>query len=150
MNSALTPIYHEIGHWMIANALGYEGYLTGDIKNNKNFRFVQTSSKDESKQGLKNQILIAFGGLGAEKILNLPENFGAIGDLTIACSDLKKLYSLENKVFEFENYLDFPENEYNYYLIQSQLVLNKIGGKEKILKLGNKVYSQFKQLELRK
>lgn len=131
---------------MIANALGYKGYLTGDIKNNKDFRFVQTSSREESKQGLKNQILIAFGGLGAEKILNIPKNFGAIGDLTIACNDLKKIYSLENKVFEFKNYLDFPDNEYNYYLTQSQLVLNQIGGKEKILKLGDEVYSQFKQL----
>ena len=148
MDSALTPIYHEIGHWMIANALGYKGHIVGDIKNNKDFRFIQTSQREESKQGLKNQILIAFGGLGAEKILNIPENIGAIGDLTIACHDLKKFYSLENKIFNFENYLDFPDNEYNYYLTQSQLVLNKIGGKEKILSLGKEVYQQFKQLEI--
>lgn len=149
MDSALTPIYHEVGHWMIASALGYKGYITGDIKNNKDYRFIQISQREESKQGLKNQIIIAFGGLGAEKILNIPENIGAIGDLTIACKDLKKLYSLENKVFEFKNYLDFPDNEYNYYLTQSQLVLNQLGGKEKILKLGEETYLQFKQLEVK-
>ena len=139
IQTQIIPIYHEIGHWMIANALGYEGYITGDIKDNKDFRFVQTSAIKNSIQGLKNQILIAFGGLGAEKILDIPLNFGHIGDLNIACKHLKELSSLENKAFEFKNYLDFPEKEYDYYLNQSQLVLNQIGGKNAILKYGKEV-----------
>ncbi len=143
INPEMYPIYHEIGHWMIATGLGYEGYLTGDIKNQNNFAFRQTTPADYSHQGLKNQLLIAFGGLGAEKILGIPLNAGHIGDMAIACRHLKDLYSLENKIFDFKNYMDFPDKEYEYYLTQSRIVLNQLGGKEAILNYGRSVHEQL-------
>lgn len=141
------PIYHEVGHWMIASGLGYEGYLTGDINNQSNFAFVQTTPANNSYQGLKNQLLIAFGGLGAEKLLGIPLNAGHIGDMIIACTHLRDLYSLENKVFEFRNHMDFPDKEYEYYLTQSKLVLNQLGGKDAILSHGQAVYEQLQKFK---
>ncbi len=139
------PLYHEAGHWMIAKALGYEGCLTGDLEKSNNFRFIQTSPRIPSHQGLKNQILIAFGGLSAEQLLDIPLNAGYIGDLTIACEDLKQLHSLEGKTFEYNNYLDFPEKEYNYYLSQGKIVLEKLGGKKAILDIGNYFHEELKK-----
>ena len=139
------PFYHEAGHWIIARALGYEGYLTGNLKENNNFNFIQTSPKVLTPQGLKNQILIAFGGLSSEKLLDIPINAGAIGDLTIACEDLKQLHSLEGKTFEYNNYLDFPDKDYDYYLSQGQIVLEKLGGKKAILDTGNYFHGELKK-----
>lgn len=146
INENMWSIYHEAGHWIIAKALGYEGYLTGDLERNKDFRFIQTSPRVFSNQGLKNQILIAFGGLSAEKLLNIPLNAGYIGDLTIACEDLKQLHSLEGKTFEYDNYLDFPDKAYDYYLDQGQIVLEKMGGKNTILEIGNYFHNELKKL----
>lgn len=139
------PLYHEAGHWMIAKALGYEGYLTGSLERNNNFRFIQTSPRIASNQGLKNQILIAFGGLSAEKLVGIHLNIGYIGDLTIAREDLKQLHSLEGKTFEYNNYLDFPDREYDYYISQGQIVLEKLGGKKAILNIGNYFHEELKK-----
>ena len=147
ISEEMWPLYHEAGHWMIANALGYGGYLTGDLEKGQNFSFVQTSPKVISLQGLKNQILISFGGLSAEKLLEIPLNFGHIGDLTIACDFLKTLNNLEGKTFNYENYLDFPDKEYDYYLSQGEIVLNKVGGKETILKVGNYFYEELNKMK---
>lgn len=139
------PLYHEAGHFMIARALGYGGYLTGNLEKGNNFRFIQTSPKTITSQGLKNQILIAFGGLCAESLLEIPLNAGYIGDLTMACGDLKQLRSLEGKAFECNNYLDFPEEEYKYYLSQGKMVLERLGGKKVILDLGNSFHEELKK-----
>lgn len=147
LNPEITPFYHEVGHWMIATGLGYEGYITGNPESNNNFGYILTTPPDNSKQDLKNRLLVAFGGLGAEKLLDIPLNAGHIGDITMACEHLKKLYSLENKIFNFRNHMDFPDKEYEYYLTQSKIVLNQLGGKEAILNHGKSVYEQLQRFK---
>ena len=93
----------------------------------------------------KRKYFNCFWGIGAEKILNIPQNAGCIGDLAFACDYLKQLYSLENKVFEFKNYMDFPDKEYDYYLSQAKIVLNQLGGKETILSNGKYVYEKLSE-----
>ena len=146
INEKYWPIYHEVGHWMISRGLSHKGYITGNIKENNEFRFQGfTCPQKNTIQGLKENILIAFGGIGAEKILDIPQNAGCIGDLAFACDYLKQLYSLENKVFEFKNYMDFPDKEYDYYLSQAKIVLNQLGGKETILSNGKYVYEKLSE-----
>ncbi len=137
------PIYHEVGHWMIAKALGHDGYIEGDIAEIKGFGFRQTTPIVHTIQGLKDQILISFGGIGAEKNLNLPLSAGYIRDLTLACWHLKELREMEKKDFNFSNYMDFPDDEHEYYLSQSKIVLNELGGKDKIIEFGEDVYNQL-------
>ncbi len=147
MNKSMYPIYHEIGHYIVANEIGYEGFLTGSLKNNNNFKFVQTTSVAENIIGLKNQILICFGGLGAEKILSIPINPGHIGDMKIAFDFLRKLYNLENRIFNFKEFYDFPKEEFDNYLNNSIEILNEYGGSNYLLELGNEFYNYLKNHE---
>jgi len=143
INPEMYPMYHEIGHWMIATGLGYEGYITCNPDRRSGFTYVLTTAPQNNTQDKKNRILIAFGGLGAEKIIGIPLNAGHIGDLALACNHLKELYSLEGKIFQGKSYMDFPENEYDYYLNQSKIFLNRLGGKDIIIKNGIYLYEQM-------
>ncbi len=138
--------HHEGGHFLIANALGYDGIISVNPDLKSGFMFQQTSPVIESAQGFKNQILIAFGGLGVEDLLGLEHGFGYIGDVQIACKYYQKLEELNGRDFNFRNYMDFPEDQFNYYLDQSKIVLNKIGGIPLIKSIGENIFKDMLNL----
>ncbi len=140
----MNAIYHEVGHWLVADALGYKGMITGNLKENTSFGFTLLDKIENNERGLKHQLAIAFGGKAAEEILNLPPNAGYIGDLQIACLHLKQLKEIKGEKFEFKNYLDFSENELEKYLQISKSIIQKLGGRELIIENGNYVFNRLK------
>ncbi len=150
VNADLAPIYHEVGHWMVANNLGYLAIIKGDLQTMSNFSTEIFAPISNTILGYNNRLVIAFGGRAAEELLKLPLSAGYIGDVLLACDHLEKLYDLEGRIFNYKNYMDFPEREHEIYINNAKDILNQMGGKTQIIDFGKQVYKQLQQKSIKK
>ena len=48
MEEFMNAIYHEVGHWLVADALGYKGMIAGNLKENTHFIKMTSAGLRES------------------------------------------------------------------------------------------------------
>lgn len=138
MNQINQIIAHEVGHWLVAKSLGYEGYIYAkdDIHH---FYVPITSPSQDTINDCTKGVLIALGGKAAENISGFEQSAGFLQDLNIALGYLKIIGEKAGNPLPYQKINYLPFQAYESYLKKSENIITELGGANIINKLTNNV-----------
>jgi len=140
-------VMHELGHYICARSLGYDSKIILDPTK----RFYKTWKEEKENipkmQALEESAIVGLGGLVAEEYMHANKDdalAGFMGDYKELFGIMKEIKTLKNQDFPYQFFLYMPMTEFKEYYDISSQIIEKIGGKQKLEEIADKIMPQLK------
>ncbi|MEM4638158.1 MAG: hypothetical protein QXK76_04010 [Candidatus Woesearchaeota archaeon] len=121
-------IIHEIGHWIIGNTYGLDGYIYK--QDDKHYSYILNDNLSMNKEDLEKTLTLSMGGLAANEICGHKNSGQYLGDILVTFNHIKKYEEMNNKEFPYEKPGHVPLQLYAPFLEKAKKIIEDYGGKE--------------------